>query len=69
MVKMKLSSKFQVVIPKNIRREMGLKAGEEMTIVAGEGVINIIPLKPLKKMMGFAKGINAEGLREEKDRI
>ena len=69
MVKSKLSSKYQVVIPKEIRKEANLRIGEELTVVSKDGIINFIPQRPLKKMRGFVKGINTKGLREEKDRI
>jgi AbrB family looped-hinge helix DNA binding protein len=64
-----LSSKYQLVIPKEVREETGLKSGEKIIILAKDGVINLIPQHVLKRMKGFVKGINIKGHREEKDRL
>ena len=64
-----LSSKYQLVIPKEIRKETGVKSGEKMIIIAKDGIINIIPVHLLNKMRGFIKGAKIKGHRENKDRI
>jgi AbrB family looped-hinge helix DNA binding protein len=67
----KLSPKYQVVIPAEIRKKLKLRAGQEIAVIEKDGIIRIIPLKPLKEMKGFlkGKGITTEDLREETDRI
>ena len=69
MAEAKLSSKYQLVIPKEIREETGIKSGENILILAKDGIINLIPRHMLKKMRGFIKGIDIRSYREEKDRI
>jgi AbrB family looped-hinge helix DNA binding protein len=64
-----LSSKYQLVIPKEVREEAGLKSGERLIILAKDGIINIIPKHLLKRMKGFVEGINIKGYREDKDRL
>ncbi|MBN3033531.1 MAG: AbrB/MazE/SpoVT family DNA-binding domain-containing protein [Candidatus Saganbacteria bacterium] len=64
-----LSSKYQLVIPKEVREETGLKSGERLVILAKDGIINIIPKHLLKRMKGFVKGIKLKGYREDKDRL
>jgi hypothetical protein len=41
--------------------------GQEIAVIEKDGIIRIIPIKPLKEMKGFLKdkGITTEGLREE----
>ena len=63
-----LSSKYQLVIPKEVREEAGLKSGEKLIILAKDGIINIIPKHLLKKMKGFIKGVDVSNYREDKDR-
>ncbi len=63
-----LSSKYQLVIPKEIREETGLKSGEKIIILAKDGIINLIPQHMLKKMRGFLRGMDIKSYREEKDR-
>ena len=64
-----VSTKYQVVIPKEIRREMHIKSGQKVTCIAKNGVIYLIPDKPLTALRGFAKGISKKGLRERADRL
>ena len=53
-----VSPKFQVVIPKDIREAMGIYSGQKVQILSYRGRIELIPLKPMKEMRGFLKGIN-----------
>jgi AbrB family looped-hinge helix DNA binding protein len=64
-----VSSKFQVVIPVEVRDKMNLKPGQKVIMVEKDGVVHMIPEKPLKEMRGFVKGVNTENLREEEDRL
>lgn len=68
---MKLSPKYQVVIPAEIRKKLKLRAGQEIVVIEKDGIIRIIPLKSLKEVKGFAKGkgITTKDLREEGERI
>ena len=63
-----LSSKYQLVIPKEIREETKLKSGEKIIILAKDGIINLIPQHMLKKMRGFIKGMNTANYREDSER-
>jgi len=49
----KLSSKFQLTIPKKIRDDMRLQAGQEFTVVARGSVIELIPVKSIKDARGM----------------
>lgn len=64
----RVSSKFQVVIPKNIREAIGLKAGEMLQIIQYGNRIELIPVKTLKTMKGFLRGIDTTCNRED-DRV
>ena len=59
-----ISPKFQVVIPKEIRQKLGLKAGQKIQTIVFEDRIELIPVKPIKKMKGFLKGIDTRVIRE-----
>ncbi|HKC24502.1 MAG TPA: AbrB/MazE/SpoVT family DNA-binding domain-containing protein [Thermoanaerobaculia bacterium] len=69
MARTTVSSKFQVVIPKEIRSELGLKTGEVLHVVGRAGVISLVPDRPVKELRGFLKGMKTRGLREKRDRI
>ena len=64
-----VSSKFQIVIPKEIRVQMDLEKGQVLQVVAKHGVISLVPDVPLSELRGFAAGIDAEGLRDKGDRL
>ncbi len=63
-----VSSKFQVVIPKDIREVIGLKVGTTMEIMTYGSRIELVPIQPMKALRGILKGINTEIQRDE-DRI
>jgi AbrB family looped-hinge helix DNA binding protein len=60
-----ISPKFQVVIPKEVRKKLHLKSGQKMTVVTKGGVIYFIPEAPLESFKGFLKGMDSGGIREE----
>ena len=62
-----ISPKFQVVIPKEIRESLGLEPGQKVQAVAYDNRIELIPVRPLKKMRGFLSGIDSSVPRD-KDR-
>jgi len=63
-----VSTKFQVVIPKEVRREVGLKSGQVLQIIAKGGVITMVPDQPIGRMKGYLKGMKVRFLREKRDR-
>ena len=65
----KLSPKFQVVIPRDVREKLDLKPGQKIVVIEKGGVLHLIPQKPMKEMKGFVKGIDTSNLRDEEDRF
>lgn len=63
-----VSPKFQVVIPREVRKALNLRPGQRMQIVEHEGRIELIPERDLKELRGFLRGINTE-LKREGDRV
>lgn len=59
-----ISPKFQVVIPKNIRKKLGLVPGQKVQAIACAGRIELIPIRPASEMRGFLKGIDTVVKRE-----
>ena len=59
-----ISPKYQVVIPKEIREKLGLAPGQKVETVVFEDRIELIPVKPIKRMRGFLKGIDTRVPRE-----
>lgn len=63
-----VSPKYQVVIPKNVRKTLGIRVGQKIQVVVYEGRIELVPVKPVKKLRGFAKGIDTS-VEREADRV
>lgn len=59
-----VSPKFQVVIPRDVREELGIKAGQKIQVIAIENRLEMILVKSAKSMRGFLKGIDT---RVERD--
>ncbi len=59
-----VSPKFQVVIPKEIREALKLTPGQKVQALLYENRIELIPLRPVKQMRGFLKGIDTTVVRE-----
>ncbi len=59
-----ISPKFQVVIPRAIRGDMGLKPGQKLQVIAHDNRIELIPVRPIRQMRGFLKGIDTSVERE-----
>ncbi len=64
-----VSSKFQVVIPEGVRSKLKLQPGQKVVVVEKDGVVHLIPLKPIKDTRGIASGARTGNVRDERDRI
>ncbi|HUW49773.1 MAG TPA: AbrB/MazE/SpoVT family DNA-binding domain-containing protein [Sulfuricella sp.] len=63
-----LSSKFQIVIPKALREQLHLEAGQQFVFVTKGNIINLVPKQDLKQLRGLLKGANSEDVRDHQDR-
>lgn len=68
----KVSPKFQVVIPEAIRNEMGLKAGTRMQVISKGNIIFLVPTRSIEetaaKFGSFFKKSDLKSIRDKKDR-
>ena len=63
-----VSPKFQIVIPKDVRESMGIFSGQKIQVFTYQNRIELIPIKPMKKLKGFLKGIDSD-VDRDKDRV
>lgn len=68
MTAVKLSPKYQVVIPRDVRENLHLIPGQMMQVIAYGNRIELMPTKDIREMRGFLKGIDTTVSREE-DRL
>ncbi len=64
-----VSTKYQVVIPKDVRQQMEIRPGQKMSCIAIGNVIHLVPARPLSSLRGFIKPVSLKDLREKKDRV
>ncbi len=68
MTSVTVSPKYQVVIPKEVRESMGIVSGQKIQMLTYGNRIELIPIKPMKELRGFLKGIDTT-VKREKDRL
>ncbi len=68
MVTVTVSPKFQVVIPKSVRERLGIQPGQKLQILQFSDRLEFVPLRRIKEMRGFLRGIKTD-VRREKDRL
>ena len=68
MVTVRVSPKYQVVIPQAIRESLGIRPGQKVHIGRYGDRIELIPLQPIQETRGFLRGIDTTVEREQ-DRI
>ncbi len=60
----RVSPKFQIVIPKKIRESMRLKSGQQMQVIEYGNRVELIPTRSVKSMRGFLGKIDISFTRE-----
>lgn len=63
----KVSPKYQVVIPKEVRDQIGIEPGQEMEVLLLGDRIELVPVGPIREMRGFLRGIDT-AIEREPDR-
>lgn len=65
----KVSPKYQVVIPEEVRTLLGLTPGTQVEVIAKGGIAYIVPVLTLKEIQNQFKGkIDSKNIRDKKDR-
>jgi len=64
----KVSPKYQVVIPRIVRESLRIRPGQRLQVIEYAGRIELIPERDIREMRGFVKGINT-AFEREKDRL
>jgi AbrB family looped-hinge helix DNA binding protein len=62
-----VSPKYQVVIPRAVRKQMGVKPGQKLRVLAYGNQVIMIPVRPIQEARGSLKGMDTSNIREEVD--
>ena len=66
MSRTRVSSKYRIVIPKDIRKTADVRVGQEFQVIAKGGQITLVPDRSIASMRGFVRGMKTTGFREKK---
>ncbi len=53
-----ISPKYQIVIPKALRDQQTLRPGQKLCVLAYGDNLSLVPVRPVKSLRGFLKGID-----------
>lgn len=62
-----ISTKYQIVIPREVREQFNLKPGQKVVFIPYKNSIRLVIVPSIKEALGIFKGINTENIREEVD--
>lgn len=65
MTVVKVSRKYQVVIPKDVRERLALKPGQKVEVFSLSGRVQLIPVEPMQELRGFLAGMPRNLYRDE----
>ena len=65
----KVSAKFQIVLPKAIRERLGIRPGQRLGVVEKDGVAHLVPLRSLDELRKRFEGVDCTGYRDKQDRF
>ena len=65
----KISSKYQMVIPRAIREKWNVKPGQRVRLIICGNRLEVVPVRDIKEARGFLKGMSSTIEREEGDRV
>ena len=68
MARVTLSPKFQLVVPRSVRESLRLRPGQKLEVFEYDGRIEFVPVRDMKSMRGFLRGIDTRVPRD-KDRV
>ena len=64
-----VSSKYQIVIPADVRESMRIRPGSKLTMVEMGGQIRLLPVLPANAYRGIARGLSNTDIPSEPDRF
>ena len=69
MMQTTISSKYQVVIPKQAREHLNLKPKQKLTVIEKDKMLILIPKSSLEDLRGIVTGCKTDNYRDKKDRL
>jgi AbrB family looped-hinge helix DNA binding protein len=64
----KLSSKYQVLIPKTVRERLAWRPGQKIAFIDQGDSVVMVPVPDREALAGMARGANTDNYRDRNDR-
>ena len=64
-----ISAKYQVVIPREIRKQFALKPGQKVVFIPYKHTLRVVAVPPIEEAEGFVSGIDITVARNDEDRV
>ena len=64
-----ISTRYQIVIPREVRKELRLKPGQKMRVILYDNRVVLIPVRSIEEALGSLKGIGTNTPQDEEDRV
>jgi AbrB family looped-hinge helix DNA binding protein len=55
---------YRVAIPESVRKALGITPGQQLQAIVYAGHIALVPVRPIREMRGFLKGMAIDFERE-----
>lgn len=62
-----ISSKYQIMIPRQVREQFNLKPGQKVMFIPYRNSIRLVIVPSIQDARGIFKGMNTDNIREEVD--
>jgi AbrB family looped-hinge helix DNA binding protein len=64
-----ISTRYQITIPREVRKELRLKPGQKMRVILYDNRVVLIPVRSIEEALGSLKGIGTNTPQYEEDHI
>ena len=64
-----ISTKYQVVIPLEVRKQFDLKPGQKVVFIPYKKSLRMVIVPPIEEAEGFLQGMDTDFQREEEDEV
>ncbi len=62
-----VSDDYEITLPKDVCDDLGITPGMKLQVMVKHRTIRLVPVLPLRELVGFVKGLDTSEIRDERD--